>query len=598
MSDTKPTVEQLNTIVVRLRAEYANDPNITHVFWGLARRRNETQRETAIIFQVKEKLRTDAQIASAGTRRIPDRIDGIPTDVQAQVHTPANGLLPTRDDIADPLNGGWLTATYSGHTFWWGDTGGGTIGALCRDNATGDTMGLSNWHVWGDGFETGDNILQPSTPTAGGYVEGTVKVAACGPLVTSLIEWEWPDPLTGALYGGAAAAAVAAGLSDHRDPTRRGQDATAVIPGERTLSERVDVSLEYPDLPFPGRPFRTEANWKYSRLTDITTHGHAVQETLVNPQFLFGKRVVTDEPAYQPGRSVVIRAAILDYQPRPCDAYFVVAHVIPDRQPQQAYRVVLHPSTCDRFPEPQPEGTCLDFAPFKAQSLGSVQTFDWLTASALDKQPLRIVDWYADEGHVGAGELAIRERGVVFTHAPASEVSVEIVRFNERPVSMVAFDAAGNVLGRVTSQAAQSQRERLRIAAEPIARTVLSAGAGEGVLLEYCIRPARATHPEMTISQAVLEGLERAHVPTLSRRLAVRQQTKRCCFSGVLRLPPHAEPGRWKVYVFVQNVNHVPEGTPPDVAATVIGGHMVSAGSPQVLGCVGVMLFDHVFDVI
>ena len=295
---------------------------------------------------------------------------------------------------------------------------------------------------------------------------------------------------------------------------------------------------------------------------------------------------------------MVIRAAILDYQPRPCDAYFVVAHVIPDRQPQQAYRVVLHPSTCDRFPEPQPDATCFDFAPIKVQTLGPVHTFEWLTVSALDKQPLRIVDWYTDGGHAGAGELSIRERGVVFTHPPASEVTVEIVRFNERPVSMVAFDAAGNVLGRVTSQAPQGERERLRIAAEPIARTVLSAGAGEGVVLEYLHpRPARDESRNDDLASGT-EGLERAHVPTLSGRLAGRQQTKRCCFSGVLRLPPHPEPGKWKVYVFVQNVNHVPEGTAPEVAATVIGGHMVSAGSPAVLGCVGVMLFDHAFDVI
>ena len=51
-------------------------------------------------------------------------------------------------------------------------------------------------------------------------------MAACGPSITLLIEWEAPDPLTAGLYGGAAAAAVAAAASDVRDPTRRGQDNT------------------------------------------------------------------------------------------------------------------------------------------------------------------------------------------------------------------------------------------------------------------------------------------------------------------------------------------------------------------------------------
>ena len=275
MSETKPTVEQLTAIVNRLRAEYANDPNITHIAWGLPHRGSDLQSDIAIIFQVKEKLRSDAQLASAGTRRIPDRIDGIPTDVQAQTTDRVDGILSSRDNLADPLNGGWMTGTYSGHTFWWGGSGGGTIGALCRDNATGDTMGLSNWHVWADGFEAGDNILQPATPEGGDYVEGTIKVAACGPLITSLIEWEWPDPVTGALYGGAAAAAVAAGLSDHRDPTRRGQDATPVVPGERTLSEKVDVSLDTRTCRSPGVPS--------GRRQTGNTHGQPISRHTTTP---------------------------------------------------------------------------------------------------------------------------------------------------------------------------------------------------------------------------------------------------------------------------------------------------------------------------
>ena len=87
MSDTKLTVEQLNAIVVTLRAEYAHDRNIIHISWGLPRRHDETQRETAIIFQVKEKLRTDAQMASVEATRDNADVNGAP------------GIAVTRADL-------------------------------------------------------------------------------------------------------------------------------------------------------------------------------------------------------------------------------------------------------------------------------------------------------------------------------------------------------------------------------------------------------------------------------------------------------------------------------------------------------------------
>jgi hypothetical protein len=50
----------------------------------------------------------------------------------------------------------------------------------------------------------------------------------------------------------------------------------------------------------------------------------------------------------------------------------------------------------------------------------------------------------------------------------------------------------------------------------------------------------------------------------------------------------------------VQNLNHQPEGLPPEEAATVIGGHLLSAHAAEaaLLGCGVIMLLDHVFDVI
>jgi hypothetical protein len=78
-----------------------------------------------------------------------------------------------------------------------------------------------------------------------------------------------------------------------------------------------------------------------------------------------------------------------------------------------------------------------------------------------------------------------------------------------------------------------------------------------------------------------------------------RLKAKRCCYSGSIRLPSTEKPGKWDVHLVVQNVNHMPEGQPPDQAATVIGGHVLSShAAPDLVGCGVIMLLDHVFDVI
>ncbi|MGE0281657.1 MAG: hypothetical protein AB7P20_13735 [Rhizobiaceae bacterium] len=43
-------------------------------------------------------------------------------------------------------------------------------------------------------------------------------------------------------------------------------------------------------------------------------------------------------------------------------------------------------------------------------------------------------------------------------------------------------------------------------------------------------------------------------------------------------------------------MNNVPDGAAPEDAATVIGGHVVGANA-HAAGCIGIMLFDHAFEV-
>lgn len=75
------------------------------------------------------------------------------------------------------------------------------------------------------------------------------------------------SPIAAGLVAAAAAAATAAGLSDVRDPIRRGQDATLPGGGELTLKELLNVKLSYPDDVALGRPFAVGAEWDYKRIT-------------------------------------------------------------------------------------------------------------------------------------------------------------------------------------------------------------------------------------------------------------------------------------------------------------------------------------------
>ncbi|MCC2318642.1 hypothetical protein [Cellulomonas chengniuliangii] len=595
MDETQDPTRRIQDVAARLRHEHASDPTIQTVGWGLPRRGGALADDLSIIFYVTEKLPSARSIEAAGSAPIPAEIDGFPTDVQVVRLRPA--AAGDRDEEEyDPLRGGVATSNSENHTVWF--NGSGTLGVLARDNATGAAVALSNWHVWGDGGSEGDQIIQPGHPTGGDHIEGTGKVIACGPLITSLIEWEAPPPLAGGLYAGAAAAALAAAASDYRDPTRRGQDVTMPGPGALTLGESVDMAIEYPDLPLPGVPFATQVTWHYERETTDGVLEHDVTEKRVNTQFLLGKHVVTNKAAYQPGETVQLTAAIWDYQPRPCDGYHVVAHLIPHRRPRTALRVVLQPTACPRrFPDDPPDGEppttrCVDFDDHPIGQYPSQGAFEWLRYLSAGESPVRVVDWFSP-----ARGLQLPTRPLVLHHAPATRVTAQVVLFHPEPVTLTASNAAGEVVARITSTAEQGEEQELELTGEGIVRVVARGGGGEALLLRYCADPVREKALTIAVGEHVAAGI-RAEQPALdlaSRRL----QASRCCFGGSVRLPPDDEPGRWDVHLTVQNVNPVPQGTPPDQAATVIGGHLLSAHtSAEVIGCTAVMLLDHVFDVI
>jgi hypothetical protein len=594
MSERQETIERLKAATARLRQEYAGDSNVRSIGWGLKRKQGALQDTLSIIFYVNRKLGSARAIASAGSRPIPPEIEGFPTDVEEA--NPGRASAGQRDEEKyDPLIGGVASSNAEGHIYWFNEAG--TLGMLVRDASDSAPMALSNWHVWADGGEEGDDIIQPGHPTAGDHVEAVTKVVACGPLITSLIEWEAPSPLTGALYGGAAAAAIAAAASDHRDPTRRGQDQTPTNPGELTTGETVEMAIEYPQLPLPGVAFETQVKWRYERRTSDRVLTHVVEESRTNAQFLLGKLVVTDKPAYQPGERVRLTAAIWDYQPRPCDGYHVVAHLIPHARPGTALRVALHPAVCPRtFPQHPPdqhegELICVVFDDWKTGEHPYKGKFDWLTYLNTAQEPVQVVDWFEP-----AKALQIPHQPLVLTHIPASRVVARVAQFTSTPVVLLAFNAAGVLVDQQAAPAEQGTIHELVLKGEGIVQVAARGGGGEGLLISYCIEAAPESFSAgLTASIAANVRVEAPTVKITRGRVRVR----RCCFTGSIQLPPDEKPGKWDVHLTVQNINPTPEGTPPDQAATTIGGHLLSShASADVLGCTVVMLLDHVFDVI
>lgn len=592
MADRNNDIE---SVLKRVAADYADDLNIQTIGYGLRSRGGEPQMERAIIFFVRRKYASERQIEAAGSKVIPPEIEGFPTDVQPfNVRPSAAG---DRDEVEfDPLLGGIMSSNADGHIYWF--NGAGTLGLLVRDAGDGTPMALSNWHVWADGGEEGDDIIQPGHPTGGDHVEAITKVVACGPLITSLIEWEAPSPLTVGLYGGAAAAGIAAAASDYRDPTRRGQDNTVPNAGDLTTGESVAMEIEYQQLPLPGVPFKTDVKWRYQRQTTAGVQTHEVKETKTNTQFLLGKLIVTDKSKYQPGETVNLVAAIWDYQPRHCDGYHVVAHLIPHANPDTARRVVLHPTVCPRrFPNDPPddgkdETLCIVFADYDSGEYPYKGAFVWLGYLNTDQEPVWIVDWFE-----AARSLQIPLQPLLLTHRPATKVTAQVAQFTNTPVTMIAYNGNGQILDQKTAPQQQGTIHELVLDGEGIVRVVVRGGGGEGLLISYCIDPILSENFSTVIGESTAASV-RLELPTLNIK-SKRVKARRCCFKGSIQLPPDENPGKWDVHLTVQNVNTVPDGTPPDEAATTIGGHVLSSHtSSEVLGCLVVMLSDHAFDVI
>lgn len=610
-----PRTEKLQRIkarVVDLRSRYRSDPNVVEIGWGMAKRAGKLVPELAIIFHVREKYSSEAEITAAGSQPVPPRVAGFATDVRKRVRLAPQWAGSRNDKMADPLLGGVASANSEKihRTFFWSYGGTGTLGVLCRD-ASGEAMALSNWHVWAnEGAENGDLIIQPSTPEGGTYAESIFTVGACGPIFSSVVEGRAPSPLAAGLYAGAAAAGILAGATDHKDPIRRGQEQTSVDASTSTHAELLHMEFGFPlMIPWVGQPFPVDVNWRYTRQTNSGEQTVEVRERRINPQILLGQSVAPDRAHYRPGETVTMQAAIWDYQDRPPDAYQVTAHMVSVQQPDYVLRAVLHPALCrpiDLAPvypathqqQANPvtrdgDWVCVDFGHFSPGSdFPAGESFGPLAVFQRANQPQRVVRLSENVGTT----LLIPSAGLTLQHPPATAVRLRVAQLTTRPVTIQAFNHFGQPLGEIAAPNVRNQIHELTIGSRLITRVEVRGGGGEGVLASYCLLPADEEATTTPIPESLLGAYREIQVPFLSRPEGSEVTVRRHCFRGRRRLPPDAPSGRYRIYLTVSNVNHVPPGTPPAEAARVIGGQELGTHS-QALLCTFMMLGDHVFDI-
>ena len=151
----------------RTEAELLKRPGVTGVDIGFKEVNGEKTNTVAIRVLVEKKRDVAAK------DRIPETIDGYPTDVIERkfelqvVSTPFDSIALEADTGRyTPLKGGVSlgpTRVVGGFVFV------GTLGAIVKDNATGNPMMLSNFHVLciDSTFHTGDQQAQPGLVDGG-----------------------------------------------------------------------------------------------------------------------------------------------------------------------------------------------------------------------------------------------------------------------------------------------------------------------------------------------------------------------------------------------------------------------------------------------
>ncbi len=547
-------------------AKWQADPNVSHLAWGRRMKNGLITDDLAVIFFVREKADTDGELFVLGTKRIPASLDGgFRTDVIAVKTAAHDDTVGQRgSESYDPLVGGVQVANADNHMAFWGYYG--TLGTLCWDAGNSTPLALSNWHVWANGSEQGDAIIQPGHPTAGDYAEAGAQLLFCGgPVVTHLVDWNAPSPLTDGLAAAAAAAWTAAALSDVADPIRRGQLATPPATAtERTLLEHVKVVLAPINDPLPGTPFGVKVKWNYQRTTDAAVYAYDVDEVQQNEHVLTLKHLWSDSDTYSGGQRVTLFAEVVTPRRAISDFHLVAQVVTPDEQSKRS--VVLVPAVVE-----PPQFHCVSF---ECDPAGIGFAADYVRGAVVFHAPPprfnRVFDRFPAGGD-GLSELVLYD-GHTVTLPEVTEVRIELVPITG-PLTLRAFSGANQVAHHTTTAA-------------PMTSEVVSLSAPGNVIdrLEIHGAPAAALMLRLCYSR----GPSRVNKSTYYR--------------GSFTLDPRAPLGCYKAYLYVQTVNNVPPGTDPAIAAQTIGGLAAAQNlttQPSVSGgCAFCMVVDDTFHVI
>lgn len=556
----------------------SDDPNVACVGFGLKIVKGKPTFEVVLQYHVRTKFATEDEIKRCGSRPIPGDAQGYRTDVVPwTVHRrtacppshPPTGDRGSR--VEDPLVGGTSTTVLGDfHSF---PTGYGTLGAICFDASTGESMALSNAHVYGD--DIGNDAVQPWL-SVGSYVGGTFQWLLCGGPLSHLFFWTAPTPLTDILTGAAAAAWVAAAASDAEDPNRWGQRTTPPPPaGATTGRERVRLEAGVPHLPFPGRRWAAKARWDYSRETTAGPIDGSITEERPNDHALVGKRVFTDRDAYTGGDTVRICAEIWTPAGKRTPERFVVAHSFPVRDPARRTRRVLLPGAlCARVDaslEPNRKPACRQG--FNPQVPGVATVNFPLLAPPfvlIGQGSTVLLDASAPGNPSGRTALRIPDSPLPITCPPSTHVELTVFHHN-RPIRATAISANGDTAAQVDSTGATGVVQTLRLIGPEITRVVVEGGGGEGYIAEICV-DKRRLNPEPW------KGVS-------------------SYYSGTFTLPLDEPDGRWAVVVVTQTIDDTPTGGDPIRAAGSLGGIVDSANVVETGECSCEVLFDHTFDV-
>jgi hypothetical protein len=525
---------ELEALIARIAPQWQAHANVVAIVPALKTKGGYVQsHRLAVGFYVREKVPPEL-LQDRGYPPIPAEIEGVPTDVIPAVRRSLGSVdtKDTRSQMFDTLAGGMAVGNANMNVY-------GTLAMILFAQNDGRPVGLTNEHVLvfdGDGH-VGDEVQQPRF-----YLKSEVSIdsAACCP--NGQLHYRPVDnPIVDAAAGVFAAAALAAALSDEIDPHRRGQDATVPDPQERTLRETVSVEMQYPEIPFPGRPYKLDVKWKYRRETELRALEYAVAETTQNGHVVEAQELLTDRPRYPRGDRVIFYA-LLGPEPRgeTCHNYFVTAAALSPSH-RRAYKIILKPwEVAGGLTSDNPNHRLID-----GKAVRRCVSFADQKPGDCFRQPRTIGGMLFDpQGHTACFVQPdpTQPPGLRFPPAgltvrfpsPVQEVFGRVVF--RGPVTMTAFRGATAVGSATTSGTSPAV---LHVAAAGITHVVFHSRDELPVLVEICV---------------------------------VTQLGHYCVYRGELPLAPDEELGVWSTYLFAQTRNDVPSGTDPLIAATTIGG--------------------------